>query len=158
MFGIRCIFSPLGLNDSFNARRTCLLWIPFICLFLHRNRNLCIFYKCSGHLSMVAHRLDRLPLSLARLAQGTRWPAKRCAKPATDRAQLDLNPFNSRRCLLHTNRKWLAQSKGVNLDHALVVSPAWMFWLINWPTLTNQSVVLLMWSWVTDILRSTELW
>lgn len=133
---------------------------PFICFFLHRNRCLCIFYKHSGHLSMVAHRRDRLPLSLARLAQGTRWPAKRCAKPATDRAQLDLNPLNSRRCLLHTNRKWLAPSKGVNpyLDHAVVVSPAWMVWLINWPTLTNQLVAVCTWSWLTDLQGDPELW
>lgn len=114
---------------------------PFICLFLHRNRYLCIFYKHSGHLSMAAHRWDRLPLSLACLAQGTRWPAKRYAKPATDRAQLDLNPFNSRRCLVHTNRKWLAPSKGVNpyLDHAVVVSPT-LDGLANPLTNLDQSV------------------
>jgi len=28
---------------------------------------------------MVAYRRDRLPLSSVRLAQRTRWPAKRCA-------------------------------------------------------------------------------
>lgn len=90
---------------------------------------------------MVAHRRDRLPLSLARLAQGTTWPAKSCAKAATDRTQLDLNPFNSHCCLLHTNRKWLAPSKSVNpyLDHAVVVSPT-LDGLVKQLTNLDQSV------------------
>lgn len=129
-------------------------------IFLHRNRYLCIFYKHSGHLSMAAHRWDRLPLSLARLAQETRWPAKRCAKPATDRAQLDLNPFNSCHCLLHTNRKWLAPSKGVNpyLDHAVLVSPR-LDGLANQLIYLDQSVTCESDRLTSnDTMRSTGVW
>lgn len=150
LFRIRCI-CPWGSMMFFQCTQNLFTLNsdtnPFMCLFLHRNKYLCIFYKHGGHLRMVAYRRDRLPLSSVRLAQGSRWPAKTCAKPATDRAQLDLNPLNSRCCLLHTNWKWLAPSKGVNpyLDHAVVVSPTLdglADWLITWPTLTNQSVGL----------------
>ncbi len=162
LFGIRCIFPQGSMILSLHPEPVYSgFWHQPI--FLHRNRYLCIFDKHGGHLSTAAHRWDRLPLSLACLAQETRWPAKRCAKPATDRTQLDLNPFNSCHCLLHTNRKWLAPSKVLIPIWIMwwLFHLRWMVWRISWPTLTNQSVAVRMWIWSNgsnDTLRSTGVW
>lgn len=128
LFGIRCIF-PWGsmifqctqnlftLNSDTN---------PFICLFLHINKYLCIFYKRGGHLRMVAYRRDRLPPSSVRLARGPGGLPKDVPNPQ----QIALNWILT----LLTPVAVYSTPIGNDWHHPRVLIPIWiMQWLFHLP-------------------------